>query len=739
MASRKVNATRHSRHSVRRAPLLLEIGVEELPPTTLQLLAQAFAAAVVDELRQAELVDVGVEAECKYRYFATPRRLAVLVDEVLAQQQQRVVERRGPTMQLAFDHQNKPRRAALGFAKSCGVNITELAKMETASGAWLVYRQTLTGAKLGEVVTESLEKILRQLPIAKRMRWGDGQVEFVRPAHWLLALHGDKPLKTTALGLTAARYTRGHRFHADKKLRIPHAKQYESLLATEGKVIADFARRRDTIKKQIAQLITRANRAAKNGAARLQMDAQLMDLVTSLVEFPHALLGKFDARFLKLPRAVLVSAMRDQQKYFHLTDDNGKLLPAFIAVSNIKSQAPQQVRQGNERVLRARLADAEFFWRSDLKTPLAARVAQLENVLFHNELGSLHHKSMRVVQLAADIAARLHADVEKTKRAALLSKADLVTDMVGEFPNLQGIIGNHYARHSGEHKLVADAIEQHYLPRYAGDKLPRTPIAQAVAIAERVDSLLGMFACGESPRGDRDPFALRRAALGVLRILIEQKLDLDVYQLLQTSQRIYEKSAATTRITAIPNAQTIAQVFAFMLERLTAYYQALGYRGVEIAAVRACKPSKPLDFHRRLQALSRFFKQQPAAAASFAAAHKRIVNLLQKADLNDWNESDDAQPRPRYDSALFQQDAEVELARRLEQIGEQARAHFADNRYDQGFTALSKLKQPVDSFFDEVMVLHDERAIRNNRLALLNHIRLLFLCVADISCLQGKG
>jgi len=744
---KKTDPTRSSqsnRAASRHSNLLIELGTEELPPKALKTLASAFASNFTQGLVEAGVLGShGLEASAaegitdNYRYFATPRRLAVLVYAVTTKQPDRVEERRGPALQAAYDDQGKPTRAAEGFARSCGVEVARLETIETDQGAWLVYRKKVAGAKLVDIVTHCLEQSVRQLPIPKRMRWGDSPVEFVRPVHWLLALHGPRVIKTEVLGLKADRYSRGHRFHAPDKLRIPDADAYAGLLETDGKVIADFMQRQKIIRQQLARL-------GKKSGARVAEDAELLDLVTGLVEWPQALLGEFDRRFLKIPGEVLISSMRDHQKYFHLTDDKGNLLPCFITVSNIRSKSPARVRQGNERVLRARLADAEFFWNSDLKIPLIDRTEQLKGVLFHKKLGSIHHKTERVVQLARLISDQLHADQLDTDtaaagRAALLCKADLVTDMVGEFPELQGTIGRHYARKSGEDKAVADAIEQHYWPRYAGDKLPGHPVAQSVALADRIDSLVGIFAAGEIPSGDRDPFALRRAALGVLRILIEKKLDLDLYGLLQASRDTY---AGSGKLDVVLEDETIDRVFEFMLDRLKAWYQPMGYSVPELASVMACRPRKPLDFDLRLKALSRFFKKQPAAAESLAAANKRIANILSKAggsqaNSNRANSSKaDGTGPAGYDESLFREKAEAELARQLDQVSAVAQSCFAENRYDKGFAALSKLKQPIDRFFDEVMVMDEDVTIRNNRLALLHAIRQLFLGVADISFMQ---
>lgn len=702
----------------RRASLVVEIGTEELPPRDLRQLGRAFAGRIKEGLAAAGVVD---EARANCRYFATPRRLAALVHEVAARPPSRVVERRGPSLQAAYDALGKPSRAALGFAKSCGVEVAQLATLKTDKGAWLVYRRRVAGASLAAIVSACLEDSARRLPVAKRMRWGDHPDEFVRPAHWLLAVHGGRVVGAEVLGLKADRLTRGHRFHADRPLAVAHADDYPGLLESDGRVIADFERRRRVIAGQLKRL-------AKSAGGCVPEDAELLDLVTGLVEWPRALAGRFDRRFLKIPPEVLVACMRDHQKFFPLVDARGKLLPDFIAVSNIAGRVGARVRRGNERVLRARLADAEFFWMSDRKTPLESRLEALKGVRFHNRLGTLYDKTQRVSHFAAQIAGQHHvnADIGEVRRAARLCKADLVTDLVGEFPALQGVIGRYYARQCGENQRVADAIEQHYWPRHAGDQLPHHAVGQCVALAERIDSLIGLFACGDIPGGDKDPFALRRAALGVLRILIEKQLDLDVHELLtMCGQCCYARLAGAE---VKPDAQTVERVFEFILERLKAYYQPMGYSALELASVMACKPRRPLDFDRRLKALSGFFKTRPQAAEALAAANKRIAGILNRAD---------AAP-PRYEASLFRHPAETELARQLDAIGARAGECFSANRYDAGLVALSALKRPIDEFFDQVMVMERDTALRHNRLALLGRIRRLFLGVADFSLMQAE-
>ncbi|MDD9812078.1 MAG: glycine--tRNA ligase subunit beta [Gammaproteobacteria bacterium] len=767
----------------RRADLLVEIGTEELPPRDLQKLGKAFAARFAEGLAAAGVADGAAAGDgAAHHYFATPRRLAVLVKNVAARAPSRSIERRGPALQAAFDAAGQPTQAARGFAKSCGVEVAQLATLKTDKGEWLAYRRRESGAPLAIIVIAGLDDAVRRLPAAKRMRWGSGDAEFVRPAHWLLVLHGKRVVAAEALGLKAGRLTRGHRFHAgDAPLSIADAGDYARRLESDGRVIADFARRRRVIAAQLARL-------AKAAGARAPHDDELLDEVTGLVEWPRAVVGEFDRRFLKLPAEVLSACMREHQKFFPLAGARGKLLPAFIAVSNLAARPGARVRAGYERVLRARLADAEFFWHSDLKTPLQSRVEALKGIRFHHRLGTLHDKAQRVAAFAVHIAGRFDgavaagesaADTESgtvadagadgdtaaestvadagadgdtaaestvadAGRAAWLCKADLATDMVGEFPALQGVIGRHYARQAGENPGVADAIAQHYWPRFAGDRLPQGAPAQCVALADRLDSLLGLFACGDVPSGDKDPFALRRAALGVLRILIEKRLDLDVHELLSAGAQAFGSTGATGAGVQ-PDAATVERVFVFLLERLPAHYAPLGFNALEVASVLACKPRRPLDFDRRLRALSRFFRNRPAAAQALAAANKRIAGILSKSAGRDGDAAAGADAgavetvAATVDPALFQHPAEAELARQLEARGARAAGCFSAGDYSAGLTELSRLKQPIDAFFDAVLVMEKDPRLRANRLALLRRIRALFLGVADISLMQADA
>ncbi|MEA3292592.1 MAG: glycine--tRNA ligase subunit beta [Pseudomonadota bacterium] len=713
MSTAKTKSTKTKKGAARPRNLLLELGTEELPPKALQRLGRAFADGIAKGLQEAGLL----AGETEYRWYATPRRLAVWAKGVLPRQLDRVEERRGPALKAAFDDDGNPTRAALGFAGSCGVGVEKLERLETAKGAWLVYRRKVRGEKLARILDRCMEETVKRLPIPKRMRWGASEVEFVRPVHWLVALHGADVVDAGVLGLRADRYSRGHRFHAPGRLRVSSADRYASILEEKGRVIADYDARQGKIRQQVERL-------AKRTGGEAVMEQALLDEVTGLVEWPVALLGEFEKTFLQVPPEALVSSMSAHQKYFHMVNGRGRLLPAFITVSNIQSKSPKRVREGNERVLRARLADARFFWETDRRQSLARRADALQEVLFHVSLGSVYDKALRIEQLAGSIAKKMGVDEALSRRAALLAKADLVTEMVGEFPDLQGVMGRYYAATDGEPAEVAEAIDQHYAPRQAGGELPRGRAAQAVALADKLDTLLGIFASGEIPTGDKDPYALRRAALGVLRILIEKKLDLDLEQLLSDGVEAY---AVTPYIAVMPDAGTAEAVFDFMQERLRAWYQGEGYSAEEVASVLACRPSRPLDFHCRLLAVSRFLKRHAGAAGSLAAANKRIANILGKAK----------EPVPaRHDPALLTEAAERRLAAALEETGGLADTLFDADDYTQGLTELAKLREPVDRFFDDVMVMCEDPALRDNRLALLGEMRRLFLQAADISHLR---
>jgi len=684
--------------------LLVEIGTEELPPKALQRMRDALRTSVDTLLTENHLLHGDSHA------YATPRRLAVLVKDVPVAQPDRDITKRGPALQAAFDADGNPTKPAEGFARSCGVAVADLEQLETDKGSWLVFNSTTTGKAATEIIPVLLAKALKALPMPKRMRWGNSDIEFVRPVHWVVLLFGSEPIKTQVLGMDSGRYTRGHRFHHPENIAITAPDAYAETLRETGNVIADLKERRASIKLQVT-----AAGEALGGHAHI--DPALLDEVTALVEWPVAIAGSFAGRFLEIPAEALISSMQDHQKYFPVMDDAGKLLPHFITVANIASKDPEQIRAGNERVIRPRLEDAVFFWNQDRKQSLQSRAPQLDNMTFQKRLGSLGDKQQRIGAIAAAIAAALGIDISLVQRAAALCKCDLVTSMVFEFPDLQGIMGRYYAAHDGEDDTVAQALDEQYQPRFAGDELPSSGPGQALAIAERLDTLTGIFAIGQTPTGDKDPFGLRRSALGILRILIERQLDLDLRALLDTAAQQFPADVQATAITQ--------ELFAFMMERLRAYYLDAGYDSHMFAAVLARQPARPLDFDQRMRAVKAF--RELSEADSLAAANKRIRNILRKAD---GDIPDSCQP------ALLQESAEQALAAAIEDLETTVRPLLEQRAYTDALCKLAALQAPVDAFFDEVMVMAEDTRLRDNRLALLNSLSELFLQVADISLLQ---
>ena len=687
--------------------LLIEIGTEELPPKALLRLAHAFQAAIQHSLMQAELGFSSMQC------FATPRRLAVLLRELQTHQADKDVERRGPALQAAFDEQGNPSKAAVGFATSCGVEVSSLDKLETDKGSWLVYRARVSGEATASLIPAIVTDALNKLPIPKRMRWADLDAQFVRPVHWAVLLYGDDVIDAMILSVHSGRETRGHRFHYNQAIYLPAPTEYEVLLESEGKVIVDFARRRETIRGQVEQAAHQLN-----GVAVINED--LLNEVTSMVEWPVAVVGNFEQRFLAVPQEALISTMSANQKYFHVVDKQGKLLPHFITISNIESHDPDKVRAGNERVIRPRFADAEFFWNQDRKHSLSAHLEHLKTVVFQKQLGSLYDKTQRVAKLASLIAEQIGGDKLQALRAAELCKCDLLTAMVGEFPELQGIMGRYYAQHDGEPGEVATAIDEHYMPRFAGDHLPQTKTGQAVAIADRLDTLLGIIAIGQLPTGDKDPYALRRAALGVLRCMIENDLALDLQPLLEAAADHFTKD-----VKAKPAIDTTID---FILERLRVYYTSQDIKLDVFESVFSQRPTQPNDFNARLLAVHAF--RQIAEATSLAAANKRISNILKKTD--------ETIP-DKVDTTLLYDAAEQALAAQLRELSRHVEPLVAARNYTAILHQLANLRSNVDKFFDEVMVMVDDKALRLNRLALLSHLRNLFLQVADISQLHSTG
>ena len=687
-----------------RKDLLIEIGTEELPPKALLTLSRSFTDGTVAGLRDKGLAFEGVQP------FASPRRLALLVSALQVRQPDKTVERRGPALQAAFDADGNPTKAAEGFARSCGVGVDELEKLETEKGAWLYYRSVQAGEETATLIPGIVEAALAALPIPKRMRWGAGEEQFVRPVHWLVLLFGGDVVPATILGAPSGRATRGHRFHHPGTFDIPNPSDYADLLERRGRVIADFSRRRELIREQV-----QATAAGLGGRALIEED--LLDEVTALVEWPVALAGGFEEKFLEVPHETLITTMQDNQKYFAVFDDEGRLLPHFITIANIESRDPALVIEGNERVIRPRFADAVFFWEQDRKQKLADRIDALKSILFQQKLGTLYDKSQRVRQLAARIAADIGADVARAERAAELAKCDLMTAMVGEFPKLQGIAGRYYARLDGEDPEVAAAMEEQYMPRHAGDALPATATGRVLALADKIDTLVGIFGIGQKPTGAKGPFALRRAALGVLRIIIEAELPLDL-------RALYQASAALLG-DRIEDPEAVQSCLEYTLERLKSYYQEQGIEGDAIDAVLAQMPTSPLDFDRRVRAVAAFRKLDQAE--SLAAANKRIGNLLKKVE----------QPLPeRVDATRLVEDAEKLLHEQLERLRPEVLAKFEQGDYEPALMQLAGLREAVDRFFDDVMVMVEDETLRRNRLALLNQLRSLFLRVADLSRLQ---
>ena len=687
---------------------LFELGTEELPPKALLKLSQALRDEIAAGLQAAELTFGDIDV------YAAPRRLAVLVRSLQLQQADKQVERRGPAVTAAFDGDGQPTRAAQGFATSCGVAVEDLQTLESDKGAWLVHRLHQAGVAAAELLPDIVRTALARLPIPKRMRWGSQTDEFVRPVHWAVMLLGDHVIETRILGVTSGRETRGHRFHHPDRIYIGEPAAYAPLLETEGHVIASFADRRTAIRGQIVEV-------AQASGGHAVIDDDLLDEVTAMVEWPVALLGNFETRYLDVPPEVLVSAMKGHQKYFHVVDDTGALLPNFITVSNIDSRDIGVVRHGNERVIRPRLADAAFFWDQDRKHPLAERVEALKSVVFQKKLGTLYDKVHRVQRLTGVIAGQLGADRALAERAALLSKCDLLTDMVGEFPELQGLMGRYYALHDGEPFDLAQALDEAYQPRYSGDVLPASAIGQALSLADKLDTLAGLFAINELPTGTRDPFALRRAALGVLRTMIERSLgQLDLSALI-------DSALASIAETVDVSPGTATQLTDFMMERLRVYYTSQSVGHDVFAAVLAKRPSRPVDFDARIKAVMAF--QTLPEAESLAAAYKRSDNILRKFS---------GKVPDSVDAALLTDVAERELADRLQVLADEVAPLLERCDYQQALRTLAGLRTAVDHFFDEVMVMVDDVAVRDNRLALLNQLCQLFIRVADLSCLQGQ-
>ena len=697
------------------ASLLIELLTEELPPKSLRDLGEKFAIAVHDGLASKAFIPSVVD----FKFYATPRRLAVLIPKVAAKQADRTVERKGPAVSAGFDKDGQPTPALLGFAKSCGVAVAKLERAASDKGEQFVFRSKQKGETLAKQLPALIEAAIKKLPIPKLMRWGTGEAQFVRPVHGLVILHGKSVVPGTVLGVKSGRTTLGHRFLSRGPLSLANAGSYETQLLKRGKVVADYAQRKTLIERQLNQ------KAAKLGRGvhwQVGKSATLLDEVASLVEYPVVYTAGFNREFLDVPRECLIVSMQQHQKYFPLMDARGKLLAQFLLVSNILTKNPKHIVHGNERVLHARLADARFFYDQDRKTKLAARVPKLANVVHHNKLGSQLERVQRLQKLAGEIARRLNCDVEQAERAAWLCKADLLTDMVGEFPELQGVMGYYYATHDGVPEAVAEAIRSHYLPRFAGDELPASTVGVCVALADKLDTLVGMYGIGLVPTGDKDPYGLRRAALGVIRMLVENALRMpaiEIDELLKLARALFPDGVLAEGVTQ--------DLHGFLFERLKSYLRERGFLPDEIDAVLSLDPVRLDQIVPRLQALQAF-RRLPEAEV-LAAANKRIRNILRQAGVG---------PRtPVFDPAQLTDEAEIDLGRTLRALSEPVRQLLDKQDYAGCLKHLATLRPSVDRFFDKVMVMVEDPAVRGNRLALLGELSGLFLQVADISKLQN--
>jgi glycyl-tRNA synthetase beta chain len=686
------------------AHLLFELGTEELPPKALKQLAASLKENFTAGLEQANLKHAEIES------YATPRRLALLVRDCAVRQPDSEIERRGPAIKAAFDGDGNPTKAAEGFARSCNTTVDQLQRLETDKGEWLSFNIHETGKPAAELLPEIATQALNKLPIPKRMRWGDSEAQFVRPVHWLAFIHGEQVVACEILDAKADRVTYGHRFHHPAAITIYNPEDYASVLQDLGYVIPSFEQRREKIHGLVEQ-------SASALGAKADFDSDLLDEVTALNEWPVAISASFEERFLEVPQEALVATMKGNQKYFPLFNSDGELLNMFITIANIESPKPEIIQQGNERVIRPRLADAMFFWQQDGKGRLEDHLPTLKQVVFQNKLGSMYDKSERVAKLARQIADEIKGDPELAQRAGLLSRCDLMTNMVGEFPSMQGVMGRYQAQRDGEKPELATALDEFYMPRFSGDQLPQTKTGIAISLAEKLDTLIGIFGIGLKPTGDKDPFALRRSALGALRIVREHSLTLDLRNLLET--------VSASMADKLTEKEVVTGVYQFMMDRLRGIYIEQGVSVDLFHAVAEVAPSNLADFDLRIRAMGDFSKLPEAE--SLAAANKRIRNILKKSDETLANVPD---------PSLFQDEAERTLAAKLEELAPKAKPLFEQGEYTQGLQLLAGLKEPVDHFFDQVMVMSEDANLRKNRLTLLNQVESLFLSVADISRLQ---
>ena len=693
--------------------ILFELGCEELPPKSLKPLRDALYSSVEAQLKDADIDYQSIKA------FAAPRRLAIQIEGIAEKQPDRVEQKRGPAVKAAFDSEGKPTRAAQGFAQGLGIDVSELITINTDKGDYIGYEQTIHGQAVTDLLPNIFQNALDKLPIAKRMRSGATREEFVRPVKWLVLMQDDQVIDATIQGLTSGKNTLGHRFHSPDVSEIAHAKDYESVLAS-AKVIADFDKRQQMIVEQVNKLAAEVN-------ATPIMPQDLLDEVTALVDLPVALRASFEERFLQVPQEALISTMQADQKYFCLTDSDGKLQPYFIFISNIESKDPSQVVSGNEKVVRPRLADAEFFFLQDQKQPLFELTESLKTRVFQDQLGTIWQKSERIAKLSAFIATLLKEqgediDVEQATRAGILSKADLASSLVGEFPELQGVAGTYYARLNGEPSAIADSIEEQYLPRFSGDKLPQTPIGICLALADRIDTLVGIFAIDQAPTGSKDPFSLRRSAIGVLRILIENKLPINLVGLVEQAIKNYNADGEN-KVTKM--GETFTNVMEFINSRYRAMYTEQGVSVDTIQAVQAINPHMPLDFDQRIHAVQAF--RELPQAATLAENNKRVANILAKADV---------EVADSVNADLLHEAAEQNLYQAVTTAKQTLTPLLETADYRQILQALTQLAEPLTEFFDHVMVNSDDAQLKANRLALLKQVRALFLTVADVGELQ---
>lgn len=694
------------------ADLLIELGTEELPPKALESLMDSLVACMGNELSQAQLPHGDI------RGFASPRRLALIVKDLAEQQADVVVEKLGPLLSAAFDEQGQPTKAALGFARSCGLDgsteaLSSLAQIDTEKGAKLCYRDTRAGAKTAELIPAMLNSTLKNLPIAKRMHWGSRRESFVRPVHWLVLLLGDQVIPGEVMGLSANNISRGHRVHCSGAVSITSSATYVDQMR-DAYVLVDFHERREKIRVECETLATDAG-------GKALIDDQLLSEVTALTEWPIPLLGQFDKDFLQVPQEALISSMQEHQKYFPVIDDSGHLLPLFITVANIESQAPEQVIAGNERVIRPRFADAKFFYESDLKTSLSAQRERLKSIVYQEQLGSVYDKTHRVATLAEKFAHKLGAHSEHARRAGELSKSDLVSEMVLEFSDLQGVMGRYYATNDGESQDVADALYEQYLPRFAGDTLPTKPVSIALALADRLDTLTGIFGIGQSPSGSKDPFGLRRASLAVLRILIENDISLDLADLIHHALAGHRE---------LPEQKELAEtVINYILSRLRSVCEEQGIPAEVYLAVHAKSLSDPLDIYRRILAVNAFSRLPEAGA--LASINKRVSNLLEK--------NGDQETEGEVSAHLFADNKEHSLWASLSDLEGRVIPLIEQGHYGEALSLLASLRAPIDDYFDSVMVMVDDEALRTNRCRVLAKLRGLFLQVADVSLLASKA